>query len=149
MSHKDLRFEVKQEAIDQLTAYAQHEGNELCGVLTGSQIGENCFRISKVSPPCVARNSHCGCERDAKAANAFIAQDFEQSGHTRIYIGEWHTHPETHPAPSGTDRKSIIKTFSTSDIGVPFLIMAIVGTCSIYFSVYNGKEFKVITPIVL
>lgn len=149
MSLKELKFEIKQEAIDQLTTYAQHEGNELCGVLTGSQIGNNYFRISKVSPPCIAQNSRCRCERDAKAANAFISQDFEQSGHTRIYIGEWHTHPEPNPTPSGTDRNSIVKTFFTSDIGIPFLIMAIIGTSSIYFSVYNGKEFKVITPVVL
>ena len=130
-------------------AYAQHEGNELCGVLTGSQISENCFRISKVSPPCVAQNSRCGCERDAKAANAFIAKDFELSGHTRIYIGEWHTHPEAHPAPSGTDRNSIVKTFSTSEINVPFLIMTIVGTSSIYYCVYDEKGFKAITPVVI
>ena len=130
-------------------AYAQHDGNELCGVLTGSQIGKKRFRISKVSPPCVAQNSRCGCERDAKAANAFITQDFEQSGHTRIYLGEWHTHPEPNPTPSGTDRNSIVKTFSTSDIGVPFLIMAIIGTCSIYYCVYDEKGFKAITPVVI
>lgn len=118
-------------------------------MLTGSQIGKKRFRISKVSPPCVAQNSRCGCERDAKVANAFISQNFEQSGHTRIYIGEWHTHPEPNPKPSETDRHSIVKAFSTSDISVPFLIMAIVGTCSIYFSVYDGKDFFVITPVVL
>ena len=89
--------------------YAQHEGDELCGVLTGSQIDERTFRVSKVSPPCVARNSRCGCERDAVKANTFIKKDYEASEHTRVYIGEWHTHPEMKPNYSQIDFDNWIK----------------------------------------
>lgn len=129
--------------------YVQHEGNELCGVLTGSQIGEGCFRISKVSPPCVVNNSRYGCERDASKANEFIKEDFEASGNTRVYIGEWHTHPELEPSPSWTDRHSIISNYSTSTLEVPLLIMVIVGTERFYYSVYNGRLFVAITPYVI
>ena len=118
----------------------------MCGVLTGSQIDEKSFRISKVSPPCVAHNSRCGCERDAVKANDFISLDYEESGHTRVYVGEWHTHPEKNPVPSGTDYYSILSNFATSVICVPFLLMIIVGTESIYYSMYNGLEFEKIVP---
>ena len=118
----------------------------MCGVLTGSQIDEKTFRISKVSPPCVAHNSRCGCERDAVKANAFISLDYEESEHTRVYVGEWHTHPEKNPLPSGTDCNSIISNFVTSQICVSFLLMIIVGTESIYYSIYNGSEFVTIVP---
>ena len=106
-------------------------------------------RISKVSPPCVAYNSRCGCERDASKANEFISLDYEESEHTRVYVGEWHTHPEKKPSPSGTDCCSIINSFVSSDICVPFLLMIIVGTDSIYFSAYNGTEFITIVPQII
>ena len=142
-----LQFEVKQEVLEQLRAYAQHEGNEQCGVLTGSKINDKTYRISKVSPPCVANNTRFRCERDAKMANEFIKNDYEQSNHTRTYMGEWHTHPEPYPHPSWTDFSSIVSNFEESSLDYPFLIMAIVGTESIYFSIYDGKEFNKIQPI--
>ncbi len=142
----DFRFEIKEEVLATLREYAQHEGNELCGVLTGSQIDKKTFRISKVSTPCVAHNSRCGCERDAAKANDFISLDYEESEHTRVYVGEWHTHPEKNPSPSGTDYCSIINCFVSSEICVPFLLMIIVGTDSLFLSAYNGTEFISIVP---
>ncbi len=145
----DFRLEIKEEVLESLRVYAQHEGNEMCGVLTGSQIDDKTFRISKVSPPCVAHNSRCGCERDASKANEFISLDYEESEHTRVYVGEWHTHPEKNPSPSGTDYNSIISNFASSKICVPFLLMIIVGTESIYYSIFNGAEFVTIAPQIL
>ena len=49
----ECSFEIKQNALNALKEYAQHDGNELCGVATGSQIGNNVLRISKISPPCI------------------------------------------------------------------------------------------------
>lgn len=144
-----FRFEIKEEVLESLREYAQHEGNEMCGVLTGSQINEKTFRISKVSPPCVVHNSRCGCERDAAKANEFISRDYEESEHTRVYVGEWHTHPEKNPSPSGTDYSSIINNFISSTICVPFLLLIIVGTESMYYSIFNGEEFIMIVPHII
>ena len=94
-------------------------------------------------------NSKCNCERDAKKANEFICQDYEQSEHTRIYIGEWHTHPEKTPFPSGVDYGSIVRNFATAEINAPFLMMVIVGTESIYYSLYNGTVFISVEPSVI
>ena len=146
LGNLDFRLEIKEEVLESLRVYAQHEGNEMCGVLTGSQIDDKTFRISKVSPPCVAHNSRCGCERDASKANEFICLDYEESEHTRVYVGEWHTHPEKNPFPSGTDYNSIINNFISSKICVPFLLMIIVGTESIYYSIYNGAVFVKMEP---
>lgn len=139
----EYKIEIKEEVYEQLKGYAQHEGNELCGVLTGSQIDEKTFRISKVSPPCVASNSKCGCIRDVAKANEFIEQDYIDSEQTRVYIGEWHTHPESTPTPSQVDNCSIVDNFNTAKRVLPFLIMMIVGTESNYCSVYNGEGFIV------
>lgn len=139
--------EIKPKVIEQLKNYSQHNGNEQCGVLMGSQIDEKTFRISKVSPPCVAHNSKCGCERDAQKANDFIRKDYEESKHTRVYVGEWHTHPEPNPTPSPTDISSIISNYNGALLAVPFLMMIIVGTGSLYCSVYNGNNFVVMSNI--
>lgn len=149
MSVGECCFEIKRNALNALIGYAQHDGNELCGVVTGSQIGENKFRISKVSPPCVIKNGHYGCKLDATQGNKFIKQDYELSGQTRFYIGEWHTHPEQNPHPSQTDYASIIKSFASAQLSVPLLIMIIVGTEHIFFNVYDGGHFKVIKPIIV
>ena len=145
----ECSFEIKQNALNTLKEYAQHDGNELCGVATGSQIGNNVLRISKISPPCIVKNGRYGCELDSVKGNEFIKQDYEVSGQTRFYIGEWHTHPEQNPHPSQTDYASIIKSYASAQLSVPLLVMIIVGTEHIHFNVYDGSHFKEIEPIIV
>lgn len=142
----DYHFEIKLEVVDGLKSYAQHEGNELCGVIMGSLVGDNCYRISKISPPCIKCHTRCGCERDAAIANRFIEEDYEQSEQTRFYIGEWHTHPENNPTPSAVDYSSIQDNYQTASLVVPFLFMIVVGTETFHISIYNGKEFVKVEP---
>ena len=145
----NYNFEIKQEVVEALKSNAQYKGNEMCGVLTGSQITDNCFRISKISPPCIMQHSHCGCKRDALMANKFIEEDYEKSEHTRFYIGEWHTHPEKQPKPSFVDYSSIEENYHTALLVVPFLFMIIVGTQTFHISVYDGNKFVEIEPKVV
>ena len=149
MNVDDYCFEIKQEVVNDLKSNAQREGNELCGVLMGAQVGEKLYRISKISPPCVKKHTRCGCERDAVMANHFIEEDFNQSEYTRFYIGEWHTHPEDNPTPSAIDYNSIKDNYQTASLVVPFLVMIIVGTESFHISVYNGEKFYRIEPIIV
>ena len=80
---------------------------------------------------------------ESAKANEFIEQDYIDSEQTRVYIGEWHTHPESIPTPSQVDICSIVDSFNTAKRVLPFLIMMIVGTESNYCSVYNGEGFIV------
>lgn len=45
------------------------------------------------------------------------------SGQKTIYIGEWHTHPENYPNPSGVDNKMIVQQYFKNRINEPFLIL--------------------------
>ena len=141
-----FQFEIKEEVVETLNGYAQHNGNELCGVLTGILIGEKKYRICKASMPCVKTNSRFGCERDAVLANQFLKEDYDISEQTRTYIGEWHTHPESEPRPSSVDYQSIKKIFYSAKHAAPFLIMIIVGNEVLHICVYNGERFEVINP---
>ena len=115
----------------------------------GSQVGHNYYRISKISPPCVRSHTRWGCERDAAMANQFIEEDYNQSEHTRFYIGEWHTHPEDNPTPSAIDYSSIKDNYQTASLVVPFLLMIIVGTKSFHISIYDGDKFVNVEPEVV
>lgn len=145
----DYHFEIKQEVVNELKCNVQRDGNELCGVLMGVQFGDKLYRISKISPPCVKSHTRCGCERDAAMANHFIEEDYNQSEHTRFYIGEWHTHPEDNPTPSAIDYSSIKDNFQTASLVVPFLLMIIVGTKSFHMSIYDGDKFVNVEPEVV
>lgn len=43
------------------------------------------------------------------------------------YVGDWHTHPEGRPTPSGPDRTKMLEIFRQSEHQLPLMLMAIVG----------------------
>lgn len=53
-----------------------------------------------------------------------IAKEFKRGLH---YVGDWHTHPEEVPRPSGFDVEKILGVYRESDHELPFLVMLIVG----------------------
>lgn len=140
--------EITQEALDALTSYRQMEGNERPGVLVGVYLGNNRYRITTVSPPMPkGKSSGTGCERDADKANAFIQEQYEQSGHTRIYLGEWHTHPEDNPSPSYVDHNSILQIAFLPDNPLPFVILCIVGRVSNYWGCLINKQLHTLLHV--
>ena len=44
------------------------------------------------------------------------------------YVGDWHTHPETHPTPSNVDVESIQETFRLSRHELAAFVLIVVGT---------------------
>lgn len=128
----------------------QIHGNENGGILLGSEIKERHYRINRISEPCILinRSSKYECVRDADKANEIIKREFEVSGHKRIYLGEWHTHPESKPIPSFTDISSIREIFDKSKIVIEGVFIAIVGIETIYWGFYNGNYYS-IKPIIV
>lgn len=155
-SHKHLKIntpaidiEISESVVLTMKSYRQFSGNELGGILLGSVINNKKIRINKISPPLMVDSSTSSIIRDAEKANAFIKQEFEESNHTRIYVGEWHTHPENIPTSSIADRLSIERIYRDSDIVLNIVLMAIIGREEIYWSYYNGKKFIIFSPIVI
>lgn len=54
------------------------------------------------------------------------------------YVGDWHTHPEPQPTPSGTDISSVKDMFRRSRHGLASFVMVIVGTASFPKSLFVG-----------
>lgn len=61
---------------------------------------------------------------DRGAEQAEIEALFMQQLH---YVGDWHTHPEDQPTPSGPDRAKMLGIFQQSQHELPFMLMLIVG----------------------
>jgi integrative and conjugative element protein (TIGR02256 family) len=74
------------------------------------------------------------------------------SWHTRRlhYVGDWHTHPELHPEPSGSDRESIRESFIRSKHSLRGFLMVIVGTAEfpngLYVSLNDSENELVLVP---
>lgn len=65
-----------------------------------------------------------------------VNKAFEESGGTSQYLGEWHTHPEDSPSPSGTDLKSWNANLKSDD---PFVLI-IVGRRKFWVAKKIGKQ---------
>lgn len=143
-------LEVNSVVIEQLYHISNSTNVEDCGVFTGSLTQTGIYRINRISPSCSVNDTKSPrmCVRDANIANEFIKQDYEASNQTRVYIGEWHTHPEENPTPSGLDLTSIIDIFKNSVLPFNFLFFAIVGYKSIFWGYYNGHKIFRLTNIV-
>lgn len=149
----EIVFEVTAEVVDKLMSLRQVTGNEDCGILLGSVVGSLHYRINGVSDSCCieGKASTCGCIRDFQKANMVIKHEFETSAHTRIYFGEWHTHPEDNPRPSGRDEASIKEIVLSTEVddSVIGLILAIVGRKRIYWGFHNGYSLYKIEPNII
>ena len=60
------------------------------------------------------------------------------------YVGDWHTHPEERPQPSGSDRDSVRESFVRSKHSLKGFLLVIVGTgelsSSLYVSLNNAED---------
>ena len=69
--------------------------------------------------------------RARSPAQQRVNRAWSQSSRTVNYLGEWHTHPEDHPAPSGHDFKEWIRISHEAQFEQDFLCFIIVGRISI------------------
>lgn len=88
MNLVDYTIEVTTEVVETLQSMRQISGNENGGILLGSEIGEQHYRINRVSEPCmlIDRSSKYGCIRDAKKANEIIKREYESSNHKEYIL---------------------------------------------------------------
>lgn len=69
--------------------------------------------------------SRFGYHPNRKAENEEIERMFDDGLH---FVGDWHTHPQKVPRPSGTDRNSIGDIVTKSVHELPGFLLFIVGT---------------------
>ena len=118
--------------------------NESGGLLLGAIVG-NTIYVSKASIPSkFDKATRTSFHRDKDIAQIIVDYEFENSGGKMFYVGEWHTHPEDYPTPSGQDRKMTIEQYNKSRLSQPFSLMIIQGKKGVYLALYDGN--KIIEP---
>jgi len=102
---------------------------EAGGVLLGRLIeGTRDVVIDEVTTPNRRdRRSRFGFFRSKPRTQRRIREAWAESRQTRNYLGEWHTHPEDHPEPSGHDLTNWARIVAESQFEQDSLLFLIVG----------------------
>ncbi len=103
----DLSIKISEEVFEKMKSFIQDENHkpEAGGILIGHYLEDNNYSITDVSSPSeLDKSSRFNFTRSKKNAQKIINKIFKDSKGKKIYLGEWHTHPEDHPQPSSLDR---------------------------------------------
>lgn len=109
------------ERLRQDTPYKTEAGGQLFGSLTKSEIVVE--RIT--GPRRTDKRGRYHYEPDRRAEQYEILKMHKQNLH---YVGDWHTHPESKPVPSGRDLHSIMECFQRSTHGLNGFLLIVIGT---------------------
>jgi len=129
---------VKMHQYRQTKARALEAGGVLLGrIIPGSGAGI----IDAVTTP--TREDHRKRDRFCRAEKGtqkLIKGAWKKSGGSSIYLGEWHTHPQASPIPSGLDLENWKRLVKKSTFEQSALIFVIVGTKTDCVWRYHRKE---------
>lgn len=93
------------QALETFSAHVQDlpDTPEAGGVLLGTVHGNNLIVTEATKPTTLDKRVRYFFERLPFGHQEIANQRWRSSGGIVRYLGEWHTHPEDHPSPSGTD----------------------------------------------
>jgi integrative and conjugative element protein (TIGR02256 family) len=114
----------------QITTVAPESG----GILLGRQLlaGGNVVVDEMTEPSQADRRGRFSFFRARKPAQQRVNQAWTESKQTMQYLGEWHTHPEAHPAPSTIDWddwENILRKASFGSESLYFVIVGVTDIC--------------------
>lgn len=146
----DIYLTIANNVFKKLQTYVQDhiDKPESGGILIGYYIDNYSFFISDISTPSdddvAARYSFV---RTFRKAQKVIAHYFNLSKNKKIYLGEWHTHPEEVPTPSCIDQISFEKQLKVNQLNSKIIFMLIIGTAGIYVASYDVMGIRVYRKI--
>lgn len=104
----------------QLSWYSREAGGQLFGTVSSSEV----VVLTATGPYRGDQRWRTSYRSNPGAAQRTID---EQTNEGRLYLGEWHTHPEDHPNASGTDFDAMMKLQRASSTRLANLLMVIQG----------------------
>jgi len=126
--------------VEKFTQYEKKDP-ESGGIILGKII-EKQINILKLSIPTpLDKSSRTNFERNKVSAQIILDYEFYNSGGQLIYLGEWHTHPESFPSPSMIDLKMLKNQFTNNKLNIDFLILMIKGTEGMYFRIIDKNGY--------
>lgn len=142
---EDLSVKISHEVILRMYQFIQDDKNkpESGGILIGHDLQDNNFSITDISTPSIYdKSNRFNFTRSKKNAQLILNKFFKESNGKKIYLGEWHTHPEDYPTPSTVDKKSILERIHKDVLNSEIIFMIIVGRKSFYISYVKMDGIK-------
>jgi integrative and conjugative element protein (TIGR02256 family) len=101
--------------------------SEAGGILLGSRRGRHIEVTMATSPKQSDKQGRTAFHRLSDYHQVYAIRAWRRLGKTVDYVGEWHTHPESTPSPSGVDKSEWSKLTRTRANELLFLIVGIEG----------------------
>ena len=139
----ELSIKISEEVFEIMKSFIQDENHkpEAGGILIGHYLEDNNYSITDVSSPSeLDKSSRFNFTRSKKNAQKIINKIFKDSKGKKIYLGEWHTHPEHHPSPSATDLNEWHKICRQRQTPMVFLIVGWSG--ELWLGLSGGVEIE-------
>lgn len=135
--------EIGSEALSVMWAHRQitEDSTEAGGILLGRAILDSSDLVidEATSPSYFDRRSRYAIWRARGPAQRRVRQAWKESGGTRVYLGEWHTHPEDIPSgPSEVDRLEWLRLLRETRGEQDQFIFIIVGRHSL--RIWQGEK---------
>ncbi|MCD8739700.1 Mov34/MPN/PAD-1 family protein [Mucilaginibacter roseus] len=126
------------------TVGREHYPKEFGGILIGYYMeGQQQVIITGTLLPDDYRSSPSSFERGDKGLKERLKAVYEEEK-PKIYVGEWHTHPNAAPIPSYTDLNALKEIVASDAVSIDHPIMLILGLdrkkCKPAFYVYMNKR---------
>lgn len=125
-------IKLSDSVIEQIRSYEQHKKSDLeaGGVLLGRFVVESKdIIVDTVSVPMRGdERTRYSFHRSAKKHQHVIDEEWKRTNGTCHYLGEWHTHPEQFPDPSGKDISNWKNHLRRDVFSSRYLYFIIVGT---------------------
>lgn len=130
---------VNEEVLRFISSFRQSypDDCEAGGILIGKRRGEHFEITFATAPQANDTRSRSRFIRRPEGHQEIAEQRFRATNGEENYIGEWHTHPENHPAPSAIDTRDWKRLSKLHR--VPLLVI-IGGIQTCYFGLLAGSK---------
>lgn len=141
------QLKIDNQPMSRMNSYQQvtRDKLEAGGVLLGRFILDSKnIVVDRVTVPMIGdKRTRYTFIRGEKMHQRVITTAWEKSNGTCNYLGEWHTHPERYPTPSGQDIRNWKEIMSTGVFSSLYLYFVIVGTKEMRVWEGNRKNGKI------
>ncbi|MBI5205518.1 MAG: Mov34/MPN/PAD-1 family protein [Nitrospirae bacterium] len=136
-------LEFDQQVIATFNKYKQMQGRQESGGILLGKIFENKITIKAITTPDSRDKAGLAFfNRSRRKAQDIVNKTWNYSKGEKIYLGEWHTHSESCPQPSPTDKSMIRTMLRDSIMEIDFLLTVIVGIDDYWVGLQKGNKLK-------
>lgn len=140
------KYEVvfSEDVLDLISKYKQKrkKHNESGGILLGQVKNDKVYILKASIPNSKDKSSRVSFLRNKEYAQHIIDYEFANSQGKTIYLGEWHTHPESYPTPSVVDIKMVQDQFEQNTLNEQFLVLFIQGKIGSFIGIQDTDQLQ-------